>query len=72
MQVNPSLRCEIVKYAGHHRAAAAAQYYLSKLERCVSESTVKSIKVYVEELWKRPRTLTSSNVKFSPVFKFYR
>ena len=34
------------------------------------ESTVKSIKVYVEELRNRPRTLASSNVKISPVLNF--
>ena len=67
LQLSPSLRCEIVKYTGHHGAAsaaasaAAARYYLKKLEKRVSESTVKSIKVYVEELRKRPRTLASSN-----------
>ena len=72
LQLSPSLRCEIVKYAGHHGAAAAARHYLRKLEKRVSESTVKSIKMYVEELRKRPRTLASSNFKFSSVFNFRR
>ena len=74
LQFNPSLRCEIIKYADHHgataAAAAAARHYLKKLEKRMCESTVKSIKVYVEELWKRPRTLASSNVKISPVLNF--
>ena len=69
LQLSPSLRCEIVKYAGHH-GVAAARHYLKKLEKRMSKSTVTSIKVYVEELRKRPQTLASSNVKVSPVLNF--
>ena len=50
-----ALRLEIAKHASQHGAATTARYYSRKLEKKVSESTVKSIKkAYVEELRKRP------------------
>ena len=56
-KMDSSLRCEIAKYAGYHGAAESAGHFSRKLDRCLSVSTVKSIKKsYVEELRKRART----------------
>lgn len=54
---NAALRAKIGKYACQHSAAATARYYSRKLEKNVSESTLKSLKkVYLDELQKRART----------------
>ena len=65
-----TLRAEIAKYACQHGAAAAARHYSRKLEKTISESTVKSMKkVYVEELQKRPRTDDGEEIVALPAKK---
>ena len=52
-----SQHCEIAKYASQHGTAESARHFLKKLDKRVSESTVKLIKkVYIEALRKRART----------------
>ena len=55
MKLSSSQRCEIVKYAvDQHGAAETARHFSRKLEKCVSESTMKSM--HVEEIQNRART----------------
>ena len=69
-KMDSSLRCEIAKYAGYHGAAESARNFSRKLDRCLSVSTVKSIKKsYVEELRKRARTDDGDEIMILPVKK---
>ena len=57
MKFSSSQCYEIAKYAGQHSAVETARHVSRKLEKRVSESTVKSIKKgYVKVLRKRART----------------
>ena len=51
------IRAEIGMYASHHGVAAAARYYSRKLERCVSETTVRLLRITYADGVKRKRTV---------------
>ena len=67
---SPTVRAEMGKYACHHGMAAAARFFSRKLEKKVSESTVRSIKsTYVEGVRQKRRADDGGDITVLPLKK---
>ena len=66
---SPTVRSEIGKYTCQHGVVSAAQVFSQRLEKTVSETTVRSIRnVYREELRKKRRSAGNDEVSVLPSY----
>ena len=67
---SPTVRAEMGKYACHHGVAAAPRFFSRKLDKKVSESTVRSIKsVYAEGVRQKRRADDGGDITVLPLKK---
>ena len=65
-----TVRAEIGKYASQHGVAAAARHFSKKLDNCVSETTVRSIRnVYIEGLKRKRQDEEEGDIVTLPLKK---